>query len=60
MVAVYKRLGFSMTGKMLRLAMPLRVNRKVKEWIANPCSAARGALRRQYVFEDGFTKGDGG
>ena len=35
MVAVYERLGFSMTGKMLRLAKPLRVDRKVKEVIKN-------------------------
>jgi hypothetical protein len=35
MVAVYRRLGFSMTGQMLRLAMPLRVDRRVKEWIRN-------------------------
>jgi GNAT superfamily N-acetyltransferase len=33
MVAVYRRLGFSMTGQMLRLAMPLRVDRRVKEWV---------------------------
>jgi hypothetical protein len=38
MVAVYKRLGFSMTGKMLRLAKPLRVDRKVKEMIKNPAA----------------------
>ena len=36
MVAVYKRLGFSMTGKMLRLAKPLRVDRKVKEMVNSP------------------------
>lgn len=35
MVAVYKRLGFSMAGQMLRLAKPLRVDRKVKEMIQN-------------------------
>ena len=35
MVAVYKRLGFSVTGKMLRLAKPLRVDRKVKEMVKN-------------------------
>jgi len=35
MVAVYKRLGFRVTGKMLRLAKPLRVDRKVKEMIQN-------------------------
>jgi len=35
MAAVYKRLGFSVTGKMLRLAMPLRVDRKVKEIMKN-------------------------
>jgi len=33
MVAVYKRLGFSETGVMLRLAKPLRVDRKVKQMI---------------------------
>ena len=58
MVAVYKRLGFSVTGKMLRLAKPLRVDRKVKEMITNSGSATRCALRRQYVFENEFTKGD--
>ena len=36
MMGVYRRLGFSMTGKMLRLAMLLRVNRKIKEWIKTP------------------------
>jgi GNAT superfamily N-acetyltransferase len=35
MVAVYKRLGFSVAGEMLRLAKPLRVDRKVKEMIKN-------------------------
>jgi hypothetical protein len=35
MVAVYKRLGFSVAGQMLRLAKPLRVDRKVKEMIQN-------------------------
>ena len=35
MVAVYKRLGIEPTGKMLRLAKPLRVDRKVKEMIKN-------------------------
>ena len=35
MVAVYKRLGFSVTGKMLRLAKPLRVDRKVKDIMKN-------------------------
>jgi GNAT superfamily N-acetyltransferase len=39
MVAVYKRLGFNVTGKMLRLAKPLGVDRKVKEMIKN--AAAR-------------------
>ena len=43
MVAVYKRLGFSVTGKMLRLAKLLRVDRKVKEMIAN--SAAQRVVR---------------
>jgi len=38
MVAVYKRLGLSVTGKMLRLAKPLRVDRKVKERITNPAA----------------------
>lgn len=36
MVAVYKRLGFNVAGQMLRLAKPLRVDRKVKERIQNP------------------------
>ena len=36
MVAVYKRMGFSVTGKMLRLAKPLRVDRKVREMVASP------------------------
>lgn len=36
MVAVYKRLGYDVTGKMLRLAKPLRVDRKVKGVITNP------------------------
>jgi hypothetical protein len=40
MVAVYKRLGFTAAGQMLRLAKPLRVDRKVKEMIKN-----RGAQR---------------
>jgi len=35
MVAVYKRLGVGVTGKMLRLAKPLRVDRKVKEMVKN-------------------------
>ena len=35
MVAVYKRLGVEPTGRMLRLAKPLRVDRKVKEMIKN-------------------------
>jgi hypothetical protein len=30
MVAVYKRLGFSVTGRMLRLAMLLRVDKKIR------------------------------
>ena len=36
MVAVYKRLGYDVTGEMLRLAKPLRVDRKVKEMIQSP------------------------
>jgi hypothetical protein len=35
MVAVYRRLGFSVTGQMLRFAKPLRIDRKVKEMIRN-------------------------
>jgi hypothetical protein len=35
MVAVYKRLGSSVTGQMVRLAKPLRVDRKIKEMIQN-------------------------
>ena len=46
MAAVYKRLGFSVTGKMLRLAKPLRVDRKVKEMIENSGGATRCVLRR--------------
>jgi hypothetical protein len=38
MAAVYRRLGFSVTGQMLRLAKPLRVDRKVKEMIRNPAA----------------------
>lgn len=38
MTAVYKRLGFSVTGQMLRLAKPLRVDRKVKQIIKNPAA----------------------
>jgi hypothetical protein len=38
MAAVYKRLGFSVTRKMLRLAIPLRVDRKVKGIITNPAA----------------------
>jgi hypothetical protein len=38
MVAVYKRLGLSVTGKMVRLAKPLRVDRKVKEMIQSPAA----------------------
>ena len=36
MVAVYKRLGFEVTGKMLRLAKLLRVDRKVREILNVP------------------------
>lgn len=36
MVAVYQRLGFAVTGKMLRLAKLLRVDRRVRETIAIP------------------------
>src|SRR5262245_49551704 len=36
MLAVYKRLGFNMTGEMLRLAKPLRVDRKVKDLVKSP------------------------
>lgn len=39
MVAVYKRLGFAVTGKMLRLARPLRTDRKVREVISFPVAA---------------------
>jgi hypothetical protein len=35
MASVYKRLGICVTGAMLRLAKPLRVDRKVKEMIKN-------------------------
>ena len=35
MVAVYKRLGIGVNGKMLRLAKPLGVDRKVKQIIKN-------------------------
>jgi hypothetical protein len=35
MAAVYRRLSFDMTGKLLRLALPLRVDHKVKERIGN-------------------------
>jgi hypothetical protein len=38
MLAVYKRLGFSVTEKMLRLAKPLRVDRKVREMVRNPAA----------------------
>jgi Acetyltransferase (GNAT) domain len=40
MAAIYRRLGFDMTGKLLRLALPLRIDRKVKEKIRN-CAAQR-------------------
>ena len=36
MIAVYKRLGFNVIGKMFRLAKPLRVDRKSKAMIKNP------------------------
>jgi hypothetical protein len=36
MLAVYKRLGSSISGKMLRLAKPLRVDRSVRQMIKNP------------------------
>jgi len=36
MVAVYKRLGFAITGRMLRLAKLLRVDRKVREILKDP------------------------
>ena len=36
MVAVYKRLGFSVSGNILRLAKPLRVDRRVKQTIKSP------------------------
>jgi len=39
MAAVYKRIGFDVTARMLRLAKPLRVDRKIKEMTKN--SAAR-------------------
>lgn len=38
MTAVYKRLGYDMTGKTLRLAKPLRIDRKIKEIIKNPAA----------------------
>jgi hypothetical protein len=38
MAAVYIRLGFNVTGTMLRLAKPLRVDRKVREIIRNPAA----------------------
>jgi len=38
MLAVYTRLGLSEAGKMVRLAKPLRVDRKVKEIIKNPAA----------------------
>jgi hypothetical protein len=42
MVAVYRRLGFEVSGKMLRLAKPLRVDRKVQQMINN--SAAQRVI----------------
>jgi hypothetical protein len=42
MLGVHRRLGFDTTGKMVRLAMPLRVDDKVKTVIKNP--AAQRAL----------------
>ena len=59
MVAVYKRLGFSVTGKMLRLAKLLRVDRKVKEMIENP--AARRVVRSvgNTFLKMSLPKGDG-
>jgi GNAT superfamily N-acetyltransferase len=42
MLAVYKRLGFSIAGNMVRLARPLRVDRKVNAIIKNP--AAQGLM----------------
>ena len=38
MVAVYKRLGIEPTGRMLRLAKLLRVDRKVRERISLPAA----------------------
>jgi hypothetical protein len=39
MLAVYKRLGIAVTGRMLRLAKVLRVDRKVREFISFPVAA---------------------
>jgi hypothetical protein len=38
MMGVYKRLGFGMTDKMLRLAKPLRIDRKVRAMIKYPAA----------------------
>jgi hypothetical protein len=43
MVAVYNRLGIAVTGKMLRLAKLLRVDRKVREVISFPVAARPAA-----------------
>jgi len=38
MAVVYKRMGFNVSAKMLRLAKPLRVDRKIKKMIKNPAA----------------------
>jgi hypothetical protein len=36
MAAIYERLGVAVTAKMLRLAKPLRIDRKLREWVNVP------------------------
>jgi hypothetical protein len=39
MTAVYARLGIAPTARMLRFALPLRVDRRVREWVKHPSVA---------------------
>jgi len=57
MVAVYKRLGFSVIGKLLRVAKPLRVDRKVKEMIKNPTAQRVVSFAGNAFLKIGLPKG---
>jgi hypothetical protein len=57
MAAVYRRLGFHMTGKLLRLAIPLCVDFKVKERIGNRASQRLLSFLGNAVLKSRLPKG---